>query len=383
MGTSPEANRSRLLEHPDDARRSAAQARDESPREQLGPSPTSTLRIVVVARVSLTPNAGHVTNWTPTCSDVKLRMALACDHILGWCGPLPTRGPEGSADGASVDCAIRTEQVGMTRRPENLANYGKPPIDEVAIAFQFPEIVGSSNERLRDFWKTVREQYPFIESRPHFQIPLESARPLEPNAVQLQLVSAPPQNVRLWLISETDDFLIQIQNSTFVQNWRRRNTEYPHFEEVRDLFWANFRRFRDFLTKAGLQQPRTQQVEVTYINWVSNLSVAQFLRPASATAISVSGTVLESELQTWSARYLIPSDVQVVERLYAQVSPAARIQDPAQQGTQFSLVVRAANAEGIDDLDADQLIADARVIIVDAFTSLTTPNAHDVWERLK
>jgi len=269
----------------------------------------------------------------------------------------------------------------MTQRPENLADYRKPPIDEVAIAVQFPAIEGCSNERLREFWKTVRQDYPFVENQPRLEFPIESPGPLESITVQLQISSASPLNTRMWLISETDDFLIQVQDTRFIQNWRHRSAEYPHFEQVRDLFWINFSKFREFLTKAGLPQPHIQQVEVTYINWVSELSIAQFLRPASETAISVAGSMREPEEQAWSARYLIPNDLPVVERLYAQASPAARAQDPALRGTQFSLVVRAANIGGIADADAERLIDDARVIIVEAFTGLTTPSAQQSWER--
>jgi uncharacterized protein (TIGR04255 family) len=272
----------------------------------------------------------------------------------------------------------------VTERPENLPDYRRPPIDEVAVAIQFQEIEGCSNEHLREFWKTVRQDYPFVENRPRLEIPLESPGPSEPTAVQLQLSSTPPLDVRMWLISESDDFLIQVQDTTFIQNWRRRGSEYPHFEKVRDLFWENFRKFREFLSGAGLPPPQSQQVEVTYINWISDLPMAGFLRPATEARISIATSKLEPEEQSWNARYLIPNALEVVERLYVQASPAMRAQEEAHaRGIQFLLVVRAAKIDGIGDAEATRLIDDARVTIVEAFTALTAPNAQRVWERFQ
>src|SRR5262245_53584276 len=100
----------------------------------------------------------------------------------------------------------------MTERPKDLPDYRQPPIDEVAIAVQFAAIEGYTNELARNFWREVREDYPFVENQPPLEIPLESATSPEIATIQFQFMAEPPKHMRLWLISENDDFLIQLQD---------------------------------------------------------------------------------------------------------------------------------------------------------------------------
>ena len=270
----------------------------------------------------------------------------------------------------------------MTSRPTGLPSFGSPPIDEVAIAVQFADLEGVSSSQIRDFWRVVRNDYPFIENQPTLDVPLESPESDELAVVEIRLASLPFRNERLWLISEADDYLIQVQSTRFIQNWRRRGNEYPHFEEVRDLFWRNFETFRDFLKRNGLPDPKIEQVEVTYINWVSELSVSEFLKPAGQAAIHFAGSTHNADLQTWTARYTIANNLGIPQRLHVQALPAVRASNKSLRGTQLSLVVRAANRDGLTDANVSSLVNESRAVIVEAFTELTTDIAHLRWERL-
>jgi len=199
----------------------------------------------------------------------------------------------------------------------------------------------------------------------------------------IQIPVGIPAPVRTWLIADTDDFLIQVQDTRFIQNWRRREAEYEHFEKIHQLFWNNFRKFREYLDSAGLPQPQIQQVEVSYINWIPDTSLIDFLRPASESKITLSGSEQEPEDQSWSARYLIQNQAEMVQRLYAQSGPAVRAQPPHAKGAQFALVFRGARETGIEDSEAEDVIYAARIIIVEAFTELTTDSAQAAWERFK
>jgi uncharacterized protein (TIGR04255 family) len=269
----------------------------------------------------------------------------------------------------------------MTAHTGQLPSFRFPPIDEVAIAVQFPALEGVTSEHLRSYWKEVRSDYPFVETQLPLIVPLESDVANQP-VPEFQVTNLRPRDVRLWLISEADDYLIQVQNSRFIQNWRRRSAEYPRFEEVRDRFWRNYRAFREFLAMNGLPEPKIQQVEVTYINWIAGLEIDQFLRSAGQADVHLQEHTYVPEAQSWSARYSIPDEPDVIKRLYAQAAPAVRADDESQRGTQLTLIVRAADAKGLKDSDVSRLIDDARVIIVNAFATLTTDAAHAVWERL-
>jgi uncharacterized protein (TIGR04255 family) len=280
---------------------------------------------------------------------------------------------------ASSNLAI-WDWLTMRERPENLPDYHHPPIDEVAISVQFPIIENLVENDLREFWRDVQQQYPLAESQPRLEGPIETEEPVSrPPVLQLSV----PSQGRLWLVSESDDFLVQVQNTRFIQNWRRRESEYQHFEQIHELFWQNFRKFRSFLDRKGFAQPRVEQVEVTYINWVPRSSITDFFRPASAATVKIAGSEREPQDLNWNARYLIPHERNMVQRLYVQSQPAIRTQPPHELGAQFALVFRAAQGDGLEDDVIEDVVGFARVTIVEAFTELVTQAAQSAWGRFK
>ncbi len=269
-------------------------------------------------------------------------------------------------------------------RPAGLPAYRNPPIDEVAISVQFPPIDDLSDDLIRKYWNTVRSDYPLAQPMPRLESPVESVEaPTPPIELQVQMPGMVPAPGRLWLVSETDDFLVQVQNSRFIQNWRRREAEYPYFESINDRFRDNYRKFQQFLTDMGLPVPQVQQVEVTYINWIPNDPVTSFFKPAKYATIVASGEDLEPEEQNWIGRYLISNEAGLVRRLYVQCLPAIRPQPPAKRGTQFALTFRAARLDGFPDSEVAELIGSARTVIVESFTELTTDNAQESWGRFQ
>jgi uncharacterized protein (TIGR04255 family) len=269
-----------------------------------------------------------------------------------------------------------------TERPASLPDYHKPPIDEVVVGVQFPAIEGLHDILIREFWRIVQDEYPILERQPRLEGSIESLAAAQQLTIQLPTPGILPQS-RMWMISDADDFLIQVQNTRFIQNWRRRQDEYGHFEEVREKFWKNFNKFRDFVRGQGLSMPEVQQIEVTYLNWIPEVPMSDFLRPATSTRVHIFGADQMPEDQNLFARYLIPNDIDVVERLYVQCAPAIRPQTPDIRGTQLGLIFRAARESGLSNEEADMLIGSGRVLIVEAFTELTTPAAHELWERYK
>jgi uncharacterized protein (TIGR04255 family) len=274
----------------------------------------------------------------------------------------------------------------MIQRPAGLPVYRNPPIDEVAISVQFLPVEGFLDEHIREYWHTVRADYPLAQPMPRIEAPVEpidSSAPAPPMQIQLQMSGMIPTQGRMWLINEADDFLVQVQNSRFIQNWRRRETAYPYFEAINDLFWLNYRKFEQFLRDADLPQPQVQQVEVTYINWISDMPMISFFKPAGVATISVFGEDRQPEDQNWTARYLIRSENELVERLYVQCLPALRPQASAERGTHFALTFRAARLAGIPDDEAAELIGTARTVIVNTFAELTTDAAQESWGRVQ
>lgn len=270
----------------------------------------------------------------------------------------------------------------MAERPPDLPDYENPPIDEVAIGVQFPPITGMYDAHVGLYWQKIRGDYPRAETQPRVESPIEAATPTPPQPpISLQF-PAPTQG-RTWLIAEAGDYLIQVQNTRFIQNWRRREATYEHFEEIWDLFESHYGTFKELLTNEGLAAPHVQQVELTYINWIDDLAPSKFLKPTTQSELSAYGKSLEPEDLGLNARYRLDDGTGAVERLYVQCQAAVRANDPSVSGYQFALVHRAANAAGLVDDQIRSYAYAGRAIIVNAFTDLTTPLAHEHWGRIQ
>jgi uncharacterized protein (TIGR04255 family) len=270
-------------------------------------------------------------------------------------------------------------------RPADLPDYTRPPVDEVVIGVQFPPIEGFSEPHVGIYWQRVRSEFPKVQSQPRLEGPIEDleAEPFGPPALTILQGPGAAQG-RTWMISENDVYLVQIQNSRFVLNWRRRGDgEYPHFEAVAERFWDQFSVFRDLLESEGLVTPVVQQLEVTYINWIADLPVHEFFCPAQVANLSTAGVGPLPQDQAYMARYLARDAAGVsIGRLYVQCQSAMRVETPQPEvGTQFTLTFKAPSKEPMTDDQLRSLSAYGREGIVRGFTDLTTDAAQASWGR--
>jgi uncharacterized protein (TIGR04255 family) len=274
--------------------------------------------------------------------------------------------------------------------------FERPPLEEVAIGVQFLPISNFYDAHAGLYWQRIKDAYPKVSSQPRIESPIESLNP--PEQIRFEFPVLNQQQSRTWLISEDDEYLIQIQNTRFFSNWRHRQSSYPRFKKLRTLFLEHFANFGAFLGEVGLDHPIVQQVEISYINWVSDLPVERFFVPATATSMSLTTNVsvrIQPEDQSWGARYILESSESAVKRVYAQCQKAIRVQNPSlgqdagshgglgEQGYQFALTFKAARSSGFNDSEIDSLVVEGRAALVPAFTELTTPEAHEAWGRYK
>ena len=140
--------------------------------------------------------------------------------------------------------------------------FKNPPISELVIGIYFDrEIASLRSEHVGLFWGQVQQDFPNIEQ----QLPV--------NAPVL-----PPQRIvseswmpRFWLKSSDDLTLMQIQKNAFLFNWRKKETDYPHFDAVKAAFDKNKKRFFKFLSdELSEVEPKAQLAELNYINAIES-----------------------------------------------------------------------------------------------------------------
>jgi uncharacterized protein (TIGR04255 family) len=110
--------------------------------------------------------------------------------------------------------------------------YRNPPINELIIGVYFDQpILPLRSEHIGLFWSEVRGEFSKIQQQPELAFPI-----VGPPAFQIGFTDEPYPMPRFWLISKNDAILLQIQKNAFLLNWRKRDSDYPHFENVKSSF---------------------------------------------------------------------------------------------------------------------------------------------------
>jgi uncharacterized protein (TIGR04255 family) len=126
-------------------------------------------------------------------------------------------------------------------RPEGLPKYNHPPVDEVVVGLQLSSVAGI--EALAgQYREAIKADYPVVQYQPRLP-PSPPAN--SPQPVLLISPAMPPgaegnQGNRIWLVSQDETSLIQLQSDRFVYNWRNRGKPYPRFEAVYTEFAQRF-----------------------------------------------------------------------------------------------------------------------------------------------
>ena len=265
-------------------------------------------------------------------------------------------------------------------RPPDLPNYRRPPIDEVVIGLQFLPVPGLSEAHVGLFWQLVRDDFPRADSQPRLEGPVEDLSGSFGGGQPILIQSGGPG--RIWLTSEDESYLLQIQNTRFIQNWRLREDAYPHFDELAERFWRYWNMFERLLEQETLGETFLQQLEVSYINWVQDLPMETFFTPAALPAVRTPG--LSPEDQNLAARFIARDTAgSAFARVYVQCQPAMRLEPAGVIGSQVTLTFRAPLSPAHGRPQIEGLLDFARAAIVQTFTDLTTDQAHEAWERFQ
>lgn len=141
--------------------------------------------------------------------------------------------------------------------------FENSPINELVIATYFnPPLFALRSEHVGLFWSRVRDEFPSVEQ----QAPVGGAEAFE------QLGGEFFPMPRFWFVADDKVNLVQLQKNAFMLNWRRRDAEYPHFDEnLKPAFDRYFGLFEDFARKdVGADQINIDLCELTYINTIES-----------------------------------------------------------------------------------------------------------------
>lgn len=277
----------------------------------------------------------------------------------------------------------------MNEVSQPLPEFDRPPVVEVALSVQFETLPNLRTPQIGLLWQQFRDRFPKTEEHP----PLDSAFerfgvPTTPKgAVWFQMLAAPPLP-RCWFLNEAGTELVQVQRDRFVHNWRKAGDqdEYPRYERVRQTFETELNRFGEFLSREQIGELVPNQCEITYVNhiapgegWSSHGQLANVLNLFSLKYTDeFRPTPEDAKL---SVRFVIPNGNDPLGRLHVAVEPVYRSVDEVPL---FALTLTARGrpvAPGV--AGALGFIDTGREWVVRTFASITTPQMHQVWRRIK
>jgi hypothetical protein len=143
-----------------------------------------------------------------------------------------------------------------------LEHLDAPPIEEVVCGVLFPALPGLDTVAAGAYWHERVADFPKKEVQPPILAPQTG------NVIRLKR----PTVQRAWLVSASEDFLIQIQEDRFYLNWRRRDAEYPRFGDhegrqgVLSQMLKELERFEDFCARTLQAKPVPAQAHLAKID---------------------------------------------------------------------------------------------------------------------
>lgn len=268
-----------------------------------------------------------------------------------------------------------------------LPDFRQPPVVEVTLSVQHSPLVELRTPHLGLFWETVKTEFPVIQE----QLPIAPVievlglPPEQEAGMRVELLRVPPIP-RCWFMRKDESELLQVQQDRFISNWRKTppGVDYPRYEHVRDVFFDNFQIYQEFLKREAIGEIIPNQCEVTYVNHIHAGEI--WTKPGQLGKVFTVWTptysdefLSEPEDVRFAIRYAITDDKEeMVGRLHISLEP--------KYSTDGNLLfVMILTARGKPSAPSTQGIRDffdlGRKWIVRGFTSITTQQMHDLWER--
>ena len=187
---------------------------------------------------------------------------------------------------------------------------------------------------------------------------------------------------RIQFMNKNDDRVIQIQNTRFIYNWRKREAAYPCFKGLYPEFMASLSTFQKFLQSAALGDAALNQWEITYINhiekgeaWVTPEDWHKVFPGLFPPPRKISAVKLERE-----SGEVVFEVVPGRGRLYVQ-SNSGRSQENGNEILVVQLTTRGSINPNDQALSLEAGINLGHRVIVETFTDTASDAAKKLWGK--
>jgi uncharacterized protein (TIGR04255 family) len=164
--------------------------------------------------------------------------------------------------------------LGMAKdRPK----FDAPPVVETALSVQFASLPGYTTAHAGWFWKEYLEKLEEDSSRKWSQVAEAPRAEDQFERFGAEDIWGPPVSVKMFqsaqsqrvqLIRSDGDRMIQIQDSRFILNWRKKDSAYPTYDVLLPEFRTMLHAFESFVNEAGFGALKFNQWEIVYIDQI-------------------------------------------------------------------------------------------------------------------
>ncbi len=261
--------------------------------------------------------------------------------------------------------------------------YRNPPINELIIGAYFDQPISLLRaEHVGLFWSMIRKEFPKIRQQPELPLPIGNLPIGGSIAIQIGSSDEVYPLPRFWL--ENEAMLLQIQRNAFILNWRKRDSDYPHFENVKKLFDKFLNKFSKFIkNEIFIDIPNINISELTYINLINS---NEYWKDTSDTSNLIPGIkILDPGISAGEKpdfNYLTAYKFARDLSMHVGVR-SGRVATEANKPA-LVLELRALGMlGGVGRKDADAWFARAHEAIGHCFTSITNPDIqHRYWQPM-
>lgn len=266
------------------------------------------------------------------------------------------------------------------KRPEHLADYARPPLNEVVLGVQFAPPRGYQQIQAYEVWKLFEKQFPFVEEYPALMPTFETfGLPASPQ-INFGVVTG-AQHDRFWFLSPGKEELIQFQQDKLLHNWRKvgdQTNEYPRFEKMLPRFEEELWALEKYFASLAQQKIEVNQCEISYINHIytdEKTTISDVLRFANFDGNA------PDDINFNFRRTILGEDGSPVGRVICEAQSGFN-NNSRQQVLVLTITVRGAPVKPTIK-EAVEFLKRGREVVVDTFSAITTDESQRDWGRLK
>jgi uncharacterized protein (TIGR04255 family) len=281
-------------------------------------------------------------------------------------------------DTCFADSQYMRKDRGNSGMAEGSPKFDRPPVTETVISAQFSRLENFSAAHAGWFWKKhLLEEWTKVQETfrldDQFELFDEGGGWVRP-ALRL----SDKEKARIQFTGNNDERMIQVQDTRFILNWRKRKADYPTYKKLFGDFSSELHKFQGFAREADLGAIEFNQWEMTYVNSIPKGELwekpSDWSRIVPTLALPAAAKGVSADTMGGNWRFVLDGQR---GRLYVTARHLRK-----ESGEVLSLEL---TARGPVREDTGQSLDDGLSIghsaIVWTFVALTSPMAQEYWGR--